>query len=325
MAKGFKTYDEQIEYLESCKKISCSKEEEREMLVRNGYFNLVNGYKLPFSSRIEGGEHQYIQGASIGDLYAVKKFDDELRLTLFKQITRIESEIRTIVGHYFDQVNEMGKFKWDDPNAYDASYYGTEKIQNLIDRLQGNIDKSQSDYLMHYLDNYEFVPTWILVKVIDFSTFIAFLGRSKKEIKKVLCNLYQIKDKRGYYDPRLMIGGLQYIRIVRNACAHNERIFDLSRVGALKMEWVRHLPKSYRRNTSRDKRIIDFIITLRYYLQDEDYYIFLDEVYELLSLLREEIPTVAFDYVRGKMGIKNMEDIECLKGTNKKIQYLGLT
>ena len=47
--KNFLTYNQQLKKLRNDKKISCNKSsKDKEILVRMGYFNIVNGYKNPF-------------------------------------------------------------------------------------------------------------------------------------------------------------------------------------------------------------------------------------------------------------------------------------
>ena len=49
--KPFKTYNEQMLYLREKKKISCEGSDDKQVLLRNGYFNLINGYKNHLSTR----------------------------------------------------------------------------------------------------------------------------------------------------------------------------------------------------------------------------------------------------------------------------------
>ena len=46
--KDFLTYNQQMKHLRSDKSISCHGTEDKVILCRYGYFNLVNGYKNPF-------------------------------------------------------------------------------------------------------------------------------------------------------------------------------------------------------------------------------------------------------------------------------------
>ena len=116
--KPFLTYNQQMKKLRNNKNIDCNGSAHKKILVRAGYFNIVNGYKTPFvSGRDNDGNHIYISGTSVSELQAVKQFDDQLRSFLLKYITQVEEEARTLSAYKFDECNENGKTPWYDTNA----------------------------------------------------------------------------------------------------------------------------------------------------------------------------------------------------------------
>ena len=93
--KLFLTYNQQMKKLRNDKHIECNGSIHKKILVRAGYFNIVNGYKTPFvSGQDASGNHIYISGTTISQLQAVKQFDDQLRSFLLKYITQVEEETR---------------------------------------------------------------------------------------------------------------------------------------------------------------------------------------------------------------------------------------
>lgn len=50
--KFFLTYNQQMRKLRNDKNIICNGSLDKKILVRAGYFNIVNGYKNPFISRL---------------------------------------------------------------------------------------------------------------------------------------------------------------------------------------------------------------------------------------------------------------------------------
>ena len=71
--KLFLTYNQQMKKLRNDKHIECKGSSHKKILIRAGYFNIVNGYKTPFvSGRDSNGNHSYISGTSINQLQAVK-------------------------------------------------------------------------------------------------------------------------------------------------------------------------------------------------------------------------------------------------------------
>ena len=71
--KYFLTYNQQMRKLRNDKRIICNGSTHKRILVRAGYFNIVNGYKNPFiSGQDKQGNHFYISGTSINQLQSVK-------------------------------------------------------------------------------------------------------------------------------------------------------------------------------------------------------------------------------------------------------------
>lgn len=319
MSKDFLTYNQQMKYLRAKKGIECGKTKDKTILCRNGYFNLVNGYKEPFINGVNGDSHKYLNGTSIDEIYQVKRFDDELRMLLLKYITKVEEEVRTLVGYKFDEVNNKGKIEWYSVNAYDSSR-GTQKIVKVISDSFQEIHRSEQKYIKHYFDKYKYVPTWILVKIIKFSTFISFVDFSKNDLKKDICNLYGIKDKDGNCDFTLLKGSLHWLRKIRNSCAHNERVYGIKRKGnRIKTIYDNLLARSY--EVERDQKLVDLIIYMRFYLDNQDFTKFAKEIKKLLEDLQSNINSTAFNKVRADMGIKDLNHLDILVNMKKEIKY----
>jgi abortive infection bacteriophage resistance protein len=300
------------------KQIECTSLSDKKILIQSGYFNLINGYKIPFSSSKDpAGNHIYEAGTTLENIYAVKKFDDDLRMLLFHQIVRVEEEVRTLAGYKFDSANRTGQIEWFQINAYRTHNNDKLRIAELISSLLYDVNKSKSAYLNHYKECHHAIPTWILIKVIRLSNFIKFLQYSKTQVKADLCHLYAMIDERSHPDYILLIGSLHFMRKIRNACAHNERVFDISDSSRINCSYFSFLPQSYNRTRNAEKRLVDFIIYMGYYLETPTYHQFIDEVYQLLIDLKSNISPTAFDYIRGKMGIKDENHLLALKGINK--------
>lgn len=326
--KSFLTYNQQLRKLRNEKNIECEGTKDKTLLVRAGYFNIVNGYKDPFTCGKDIEEnHIYIPGTSLEHLHELKRFDDELRLFLLKYRTQVEEEVRTIFGYKFDQCNKGGKVPWYDAKAYSESSRLQNRM-NAISSAYSELSRSQLEYVRHYMENHSSIPTWIMIKVVNFSTFINILQNSKKSVTHSICNLYDMTDEKGLPNVKLLIGSLHWLRKTRNACAHNERIFSLKQnevknnpnKGRIKEKYIKQLRKSYSRES--EKRIIDLLVYFKYYLPDNEYKYMMEEIQVKLEKLKDLVQPNAFDNIRGQMGIKSLEDLEILKNLPKKtIKY----
>lgn len=315
--KLFLTYNQQMRKLRNDKHIECKGSSHKKILIRAGYFNIVNGYKTPFvSGHDSDGNHFYIAGTSINQLQAVKKFDDNLRSFLLRYITQVEEETRTLSGYKFDECNDNGAIPWYDTNAY-APQNSLQEKMNVISKAYNELSKSQLDYVKFYMENHKQIPTWIMIKVVNFSTFIDILWCSKREVSHSLCELYDLKDEAGHNNVKLLIGSLHWMRKIRNSCAHNERVYCLTRradrlgrSGRILEKYFRMLGNGYSRNL--DQRLFDLVVYFKYYLPKSEYKQFINELKSMLEDLQSKIHPHAFEYIRGQMGIRNLDDLNTL-------------
>jgi len=325
--KFFLTYNQQMKKLRNDKHILCKGSPHKKILIRAGYFNIVNGYKNPFiSGRDNYGKHCYISGTSISQLHAVKKFDEQLRSFLLRYITQVEEECRSLTGYKFDECNNNGATPWYDTDAYSPNRSLQEKM-SVISKAYNELSKSQLDYVKFYMDNHKQIPTWIMIKVVNFSTFIDIVRFSKTDVSHSLCNLYDIVDEGGHPNVKLLIGSLHWMRKIRNSCAHNERVYCLTRrqerhgnSGRILEKYFRALGRGYIRDL--DQRIFDLIVCLKYFLPKSEYKQFISELIAMLKDLQSKIHPHAFEYVRGQMGIKDLSDLYVLLNLPKdEIEY----
>ena len=91
MEKNFKTVEEQIEILKM-RGIIINNKIAKEILTENNYYYLINGYKDLFIDNYNK-EEKYIENVSLEEIYALYKFDGELRMNLLRYILIISKTI----------------------------------------------------------------------------------------------------------------------------------------------------------------------------------------------------------------------------------------
>lgn len=100
MEKIFKTIDEQIDILKSRKIIIDDYDKAYNLLSKNNYYYLINGYKdlfIDFTSK----EEKYINGTKLEELYALYEFDKDIKINFLKYLLLIENEIDTYIAYEF--------------------------------------------------------------------------------------------------------------------------------------------------------------------------------------------------------------------------------
>lgn len=230
-----------------------------------------------------------------------------------------------MAGYKFDECNDSGNIFWYSTDAYSPRKSLKEKmfvISSACDELR----KSKLDYVDFYLKNHNQIPTWIMFKAINSSTFIDVIECSKTDVSHSLCNLYGLLDKNGHPSVKLLIGSLHWMRKVRNACAHNERVYCITRrpkrqeTGRIIENFLPLLGRGYTRDL--EQKLFDLVVYFKYYLPKSEYKQFISKLKAMLLELQSKIHPHAFEYVRGQIGIKNLNDLDVLLNLPKdEIEY----
>jgi len=75
--------------------------EEKDLLKKYNYYNLVNAYKDPFLYQGSSSVEKYITGTKLSELEALLVFDSNLRLIFLKEILRVEEIIKNQIVQSF--------------------------------------------------------------------------------------------------------------------------------------------------------------------------------------------------------------------------------
>ena len=321
--KSFLTYNQQMKKLRKDKRIDCNGTPHKISLVRSGYFNMINGYKMPFTCGTDAhGNHIYFPNTTLSQINSLKKFDESLRLPLHRRISR-----QNFSENAKKSCRAGSSLLFYETNAYSTNVTLQSKM-NTISSAYSELSKSKSEYVQFYMKNHEQIPTWIMIKVVNFSTFIDVLQNSKTNVTHAICKLYSMYDDNNLPNVKLLIGSLHWLRRVRNSCAHNERVFCIhqtqarnnSASGRILDPYYAQLPTSYSRCT--EKNIFDILVYFKYFLPKEEFAPMIMELKNMLIELQGTLQPNAFDNVRGQMGIKNLSVLDTLISLPKsKIEY----
>lgn len=102
MEKEFKTIDKQIEILKSRNMIIENYDRAYNLLNKNNYYYLINGYKDLFLDNTSEVE-RYIGNTKIEEIYALYNFDKNIKINFLKYLLLIENEIDTYIAYEFSK------------------------------------------------------------------------------------------------------------------------------------------------------------------------------------------------------------------------------
>lgn len=215
--KKFLEVNELIETIK-LKGIKIENEEKvKEILMKNNYY-VIMGYKNLFLDK----DRKYKENVSFENIYNLYLFDKKLKLLLLNSLLDIENIIKTSITNRFCKMYGFKEDSYLDKNNYNTNHKYLEKTFKIF---KSQIEEKKDDNLAvsYYKDNYNFIPLWVMTKVLSFG-LIKELYSILKDDDKVA-----IKDEISNFDGVKIKGlftSMQLLVDMRNKTAHNEIVYS---------------------------------------------------------------------------------------------------
>ena len=165
--KEFKTLDEQIQILQGKGLTINDVDYAKDVLLRENYF-FINGYRHLF---IKSQKNKvFIPGTTFEEIYAMFNFDRQIRNILFKNILIVENNAKSIFSYVLSSKYGYKEKSYLNPKNFNQSREKVRQVNDLLKKMkrQIRVNGGQHTATMHYMNNYGFVPLWIVVKVLSF-------------------------------------------------------------------------------------------------------------------------------------------------------------
>lgn len=275
MSKPFKTVEEQIEILKSRGLII--KDEKRALLFlkNNNYYELINGYKDFFIDKKKTEEEKkdvYKSDIAFEDIVSLYEFDFEIRSIILKGILKIENIIKTKLAYYFSEKYNQ-EYNYLNIHNYNDNIKSVKiiaDISNIIKvNMVGSKNEEMKNILEYYLEKHQNIPLWVLIKKFTFGKLSKFYSALIEEIQFKICNdieEFYLKE----YNKSISMNNetlsqiLEFINIVRNICAHNEKLYNI------KYKKIKNISYSHIRRNCQGK-FFDVIIILKIFLPKKEF------------------------------------------------------
>lgn len=223
-------------------------------------------------------------------------FDRDLRILFLKYILIFENSFKTVLSHKFSK-------KYPKPNSYlkiqnynnNSPKKVLQQISILTKTIHDKVDKNGA--VKHYIEDYGYVPLWILVNYLTIGNLAYLYDILKDEVKNTIAMYYSIKFEEQYHKTPSLIfssedldSALKIINLARNKCAHDERLYN-SNFGNIRSSNI----SNYFEFTNYDnKKIIAAILYLKVLLDKKYFKNFYSELELIFNKYQDVFTTVPF-------------------------------
>ena len=297
MEKVFKTLDEQIEILKGKGLVIDDIEYARNIILRENYFFLM-GYRHLFYK--SDGSKTFRDNTNFRELYALFTFDRQLRNIIFKNVLIIENNCKSIFSYVLSHKYGYKENDYLRPQNYVQSHDKQRQVNDLLRKMkrQIRINGGQHDATKHYINNYGYIPLWVVVKVLSFGI--------TSELYTIMKDVDQ-KDiaKEFHVDPENLLTFLPILSNYRNLCAHEDILFEHHTQKVIpdnKYHEALHISKMDDEYMYGKGDVFAVVLIFKYLLSKDDFRLFLNEVSYELDRLAGKLDSIPVYYVLDHMG-----------------------
>ena len=157
----------------------------------------------------------FLPGTTFEELYATFVFDREIRNTFFKNILIVENNIKSIMSYQLSRKYGFKEKDYLNPDNFVQDSLQTRQVHDVLNKVrrQIRVNGRKHSATMHYIDNYGYIPLWILVKVLSFGIMSEFFNILKYEDQKDIVQYYNISVENMEINLNLLSNSEMYVRM----------------------------------------------------------------------------------------------------------------
>lgn len=316
--KEFKTFNQQLTILRNRGMIVPTDGRPKRFLEQENYYNVINGYKDLFLRKDSQGNaispETYLQNTHFNELKALFLFDRELRFLFLKYLLIFENSFKTVISYEFSQKYPKANSYLDIANYRDDDPKGVLKqISILTNTIHDNVGKRGA--IKHYIEEHGLVPLWVLVNYLTIGNLSYLYSALKDSEKNTIAKYYSDKYTKQYKSTNAlrissedMESALKIFNLVRNQCAHDERLFNSD----YKNIRVSNIANYFGITNYNNRRIMVAILYFKALLNKSYYKKFHSELNEIFDKYKNEFQAVSFNDILDIMGI-DLNELDKLK------------
>lgn len=299
----------------------------QKIIESENYYNLFNGYKWLFLNPAPthtDSDEQYLPGTKFEEIYSLYLFDRELRNIFIRYILEIENNIKSVLAHVFseqyghDNYLKVTNFEISiQPGEHKTPAQKIGDVSDLIACLQREIARQLSKnnpMISHYMLEYGYVPLWVLVNALTLGTISAFYANLKQRDQNKIGRFFNLR-------PDELNSILKVLSIFRNACAHDERLYNLksmnrnmrpNNIPTLPLHRSLNIPVNGGNNQMQGKNdLFAIVIIFKTMLNDCSFETFYRALDAQMKELAQKINTISITTVENAMAfISNWRDLD---------------
>lgn len=296
MEKIFKTINEQVNILKQKGLIIEDELETKEILLRENYF-FIMGYRHLFMQK---NNNKFISGTTFNEIYSLFEFDRSFRNIIFKNVLVIENQLKSVISYQLSKKYGYREKDYLNPKNFTQEHDKIKRVHDLINKMkrQIRINATSHNATIHYINNYGYIPLWVLVKVLSFGIVCELYTILKKEDQIEVAEIFDTT-------PEVLQDILIILSNYRNLCAHEDIVFEHKTERVIpntKYHEQMNIPKMDGEYIYGKNDLFAVIIIFKILLNKKNFRLMMKEIEYEIELLDGRVDTIEINRVLDRMG-----------------------
>lgn len=297
MEKLFKTLDEQLEILKGKGLIVEDEILAKEILLRENYY-FINGYRILLMNSTS--DRTFVVGSTFRELYSIFLFDRCFRNILFKNLLIIENQLKSVIAYQLSRKYGYRDKDYLNPKNFTTDRMKSRRVKDVIDKMKRQIRVNGSHHMatMHYMNNYGYIPLWVLVKLLSFGVICELYFILKPDDQVAIADMFDV-------DTNYLENFLPLLSNYRNLCAHEDIVYEHRTEKTIyntpyheKLE----IPRMDDEYIYGKNDTFAVLIIMKYMLRKEDFRVLMKEIEYEIERLDGIIDSIPIEKVLDRMG-----------------------
>ena len=298
MDKQFRTISEQLDILKSKGLIIEDEDKAHDILLRENYF-FINGYRVLLMNSYT--DRNFIVGATFRELYAIFLFDRYIRNILFKNLMIVENQLKSVISYQLSKKYGYRDKDYLNPKNFTNDKQKNRRVKDIIDKMKRQIRINGSHHMatVHYINNYGYIPLWVLVKVLSFGIVCELFSILKPEDQVEVADVFNVTTD-------YLQNFLPILSNYRNLCAHEDVVYE-HRTEKPIINTPYHsklnIPMMDDEYIYGKNDVFSVLIIMKYLLREDDFRMMMREIEYEISALDGLVNSIPIEKILDRMGI----------------------
>ncbi|WP_431808820.1 Abi family protein [Lysinibacillus sphaericus] len=231
LEKPFLNIDMQVQKLIDRGLIIDSHDSTKKFLLKTTYYDVINGYKDIFlEDKVNNtDEDRFLPNTKFDDLISLYSLDKNIRTHIFNAVLAIECNFYSVLSYCISEKYGEKHEEYLKKENYKAgkiqSYNRKSERENLLWKINKKIREAEEQPLKYYVQKYDNVPPWILVKSLTFGELLVLYKLSTSDIKEnvliILLGSDPTEEEKEFF-----LKSMELFNKFRNRAAHGGRMYN---------------------------------------------------------------------------------------------------